>query len=479
MAQTQSSNIRTLLGGGAGGDRLAATHFLVGAAFLVLGGAFSLLSLLSLRFAGLFPLTYGRFEPMANLSLIIGFAVISLVGGVYYVLPRLTGTVLWRDEIAGLGLLGTAGIVVLGLAATALGLGSGRGPFDLPWWLSVPLALVLAIPAVVTLGTVANREEQRSYVSIWFVLGGTAWLFLLTLAYLVGDLPFVGSLAVAYADVFYSAGLVTLVVFTLGTGLFYYTVVKELDVALASRQLAMLGFWSLGFAAVWWGVAQVMFGPGPTWVSGVVAALGLAFPIGALANAANVALTLEGSWGRLEAKPGVTAGVYGLFLGVGVAFLAAMGGFRSIAAVTSLTAFWEAIEYAAVLGAGALLVAGISFQALPRLLGREIHSLDRARSFARLTVIGAVGVLVFMAASGVVSGYSWIAGSNSAAYIDAGEGWQAGAGEVPDALLLIAILFAFVTFAGQLAYASTVFGTVTRGKATTQELLVTGMTDDE
>lgn len=479
MAQTQSSNIRTLLGGGAGGDRLAATHFLIGAAFLVLGGAFSLLSLLSLRFAGLFPFSYGRFEPMANLSLVIGFAVVSLVGGVYYVLPRLTGTALWRDGIARLGLIGMVALVVIGLAATAIGLGSGRGPFDLPWWLSAPLALVLSIPAVVTLGTIANREEPRSYVSIWFVLGGTAWLALLSLAHLVGDLPFVGALSVAYSDVFHSAGLVTLVVFTLGTGLFYYTVVKELDVALASRQLAIVGFWSLGFASVWWGVAQIMFGPAPTWVSGVVAALGLAFPIGALANAANVSLTLEGSWGRLEEKPGVRAGVYGLFLGVGVALLAALAGFRSIAAVTSLTAFWEAIEYSAVLGAGALLVAGVSFPALPRLVGRQIHSLERANSFARLTVIGVVGVLVFMAASGVVSGYSWIAGSNSAAYIDAGEGWQAGAGGVPDALLLVAILFAVVTFLGQLAYASTVFGTVTRGKATTQELLVTEGAGDE
>lgn len=471
--------MRALLGGGAGGDRLAAIHFLVGAAFLVLGGGLSLLSLLSLRFAGLFPFSYGMFEPMANLTLMIGFGVVSLVGGVYYVLPRLTGTSLWRTDLAGLGLLGMAGLVVLGIASIAFGFGPGREPFDLPWWLNVPLALVLAIPVLVTMGTITRREEQRSYVTIWFVIGGTAWLALLAFANLIGDLGSIESLAIAYADVFFSAGLVTLVVFTLGSGLFYYTLVKELDVALASRQLALVGFWSLAFASVWWGLAQMIFGPGPSWVSGVVAALGIAFPIGALANAANASLTLEGSWGRIGSKPGVRAGLFGLYLGVGVAFLAALAGFRSVAAVTSLTGFWEAIEYTSVAGVGALLVAGISFQALPRLVGREIHTVDRASSFARLTIIGTVGVLVSMAASGVVSGYSWIAGSNSAAYIDAGEGWQAGAGAVPDALLLVAILFAFVTFAGQLAYASTIFGTVTRGKATTQEILVAAEADDE
>jgi hypothetical protein len=45
--------------------------------------------------------------------------------------------------------------------------------------------------------------------------------------------------------------------------------------------------------------------------------------------------------------------------------------------------------------------------------------------------------------------------------------------------MLIAIAFAFVTFVGQLAYASTVFGTVTTGKATSQEVLVAKETADE
>ncbi len=479
MAETQDSGMRALLGQGVNGDRLAVTHLLIGAGFLVLGGVLSLLALSSLRFAGLFPVDYGRFEPMANLSLVVGFGVISLVGGIYYVLPRLTGTRLQHTELARLGLLGIAGLVVVGLAAVAVGLGSGRAPFDLPWWLNVLLGVALVVPVVVTVGTVAKREEERSYVTIWFVLGGTAWLALLSLTYPIGDLPNLDALAVAYSNVFYGAGLVTLVIFTLGTGLFYYTLVRELDVALSSRQLALIGFWSLGFASVWWGLAQLMFGPGPTWISGVVAALGLAFPIGALANAANASLTLEGSWGELDDKPGVRAGVVGLYLAVGVAVLAAVAGFRSVAAVTSLTAFWEGIEYTAVLGVGTLLVAGVSFQALPRLTGREIHSLERASTFMRLTVVGTVGVLVSLSATGIASGYSWIAGSNSGAYVDAGEGWGAGVGGMSDALLLVAILFAVVTFAGQLVYASTVFGTVTRGKARTQEVLVSPGGDDE
>jgi len=45
--------------------------------------------------------------------------------------------------------------------------------------------------------------------------------------------------------------------------------------------------------------------------------------------------------------------------------------------------------------------------------------------------------------------------------------------------MLVAIGFAVVTFFGQLAYAATVIGTVTQGKAANQEVLVTKDADDE
>ena len=452
---------------------------MVGAAFLVVGGALSLLSLLSIRFADLFPVTYGQLEPMANLTLMIGFGAVSLIGGIYYVLPRLTGARLWSANLAGLGLLGMTGLVGVGLLTIAFGFGGGRQPLGIPWWLDIPMLLVLAIPLVITVRTISVREEKRSFVTLWFVLGGVAWLPLLYLAYTVGGLPFLNSIAGDYSSVFFSAGYVTMFLFTVGSGLFYYTLVKELDVSLASRQLALVGFWSLGFAAAWWGAAQLIFGPAPAWISGVIAALGLAFPIGTLANAANASLTMGRSWNKLSDEPAVSSGIYGLYLAVGVALLAALAGFRSVAAVTSLTTFWEAIEYAAIAGPGVLLIAGVSFAALPRLVGRELHSIKRARSFNRLTIVGSVGVLLFMSAAGIMSGYSWIGGSNSAAYIDAGEGWGAGVGTSVDTLMLVAVVFAFVTFAGQLAYASTIFGTVTRGKATIQEVLVAKETTDE
>lgn len=479
LADTRTADIGTLLGGGSGEDRLAVSHFLVGAVFLILGGALQLLSLFSLRFADLLPVSYGRLEPAANLTLMIGFATISLVGGVYYVLPRLTGTRLARARLAGLALLGLAGLTALGLAAIFFGFGDGGQPLGLPWWLDLPLAAVLFVPALVTVDTIRHREEPHSFVTLWFVLGGVVWLPLLYLAHLVSDIPGVTSLTVAYAQTFFSAGFVTMFLVTVGSGLIYYTTVKELDVALASRQLALVGFWSLGFASVWWGAAQLLFGPGPGWVAGVAAALGLAWPIGALANAANVTMTLEGSWSGLGERPAVLSGVLGLYLTVGVAAVAALAGFRSVGSVASLTAFWEAVDYVALAGVGTLLIAGVSFAALPRMLGRQLETEAKARRFQRFTLAGSVGMLISMGAAGIVTGYSWIAGSNSGAYVDVGEGWAAGLGTSYDTLLLVALAFGLVLFAGLGGYVSIVFGTLARGRAIPQEVLVARESADE
>lgn len=459
MADTQTADNRVLLDQEIEDNRVAANHMLIGAGFLVLGGELQLLSLMSLYLDDMFPISFGRLEPMANLTLMLGFVAISLIGGVYYVLPRLTGTRLFAPDLANTGLIGMTVMVFVGLAAVAFGLGEGRDPFGVPWWFHVPMVFLLAVPAMLTFGTITNRVENRSYVTLWFVLGGLIWLPLLYLAYFSGELPYFHSIAIEYSNVFFSAGFVTMFVFTVGSGLFYYTLVAELDIPLASRQLALVGFWSLGFASVWWGTAQLMFGPSPTWLSGVGAALGLAFPIGALANAANASLTLEGSWDRVGERPDIRSGVFGLYMGVAVALVAALAGFRSIASVTSLTSFWEAIEYTAISGVGTLLIASVSFAAISRLKGRPLPQ-GPANSFIRLTVTGSAGVFVFLAASGLVSGYSWVGGSNSAAYVDAGEGWAAGVGLSVDTLLLLALGFAVVTFLGQIAYASTLIGTL-------------------
>lgn len=480
VAIGQSSDIRALLGKDADGDRLAIAHIVVGALYLLLGGVLALFALLSLRFPDQSPISYGQVDLMATTSLMLGFGVLTMAGGIYYVLPRLTGTRLANPGLAGIGLFAVAGLTALGVISIPLGLGDGGQPIGLSWWLDVPVALTLFIPLVVTLGTVRAREEKRSYVTVWFILGGVVWLPLVYAASTIAGLPITTSILTAFSGVFLSAGFINMWLLVIGFGLFYFTVVKELDVPLASRQLAVVGFWSLGFASVWWGVSQLIFGPGPDWLDGVAAALGLALPIGALANAANYSLTLESSWRDLPDNPGLSSGVIGSYFAVVVAGLASFASFPSIGAAASLTPFWDGIEYAALLGVGPLLAAGFVFPALPRLAGRAVPSMDRVRSFNKYTIIGSGGVLVSLVAAGLYSGYAWIGGSNGAAFVDIGDGWaQSGGGQTVQLLILLAVGFGIVSVLAQFAYAGVVLGTLTTGKAVPQEVLVSRGVSDE
>ena len=172
-------------------------------------------------------------------------------------------------------------------------------------------------------------------------------------------------------------------------------------------------------------------------------------------------------------------GLLGTYLAVGVAAVAAMAGFRSVGSVTTLTALWEAVEYVALTGVGTLLISGAAFGALPRMVGRALETPSKARRFHRLTVTGSVGILFSMGAAGIMSGYSWVAGSNTVSYVDAGEGWAAGLGASYDTLLFVALLFGAILFLGLLGYASIVFGTVARGRSIPQEVLVSKGADDE
>lgn len=479
MVTSRSSDIRALLGAGADEDRVAVSHFLMGAGYLVVGGVLALFGLLSIRFPSQSPISYGRIEPMTNLTLMVGFVVITLTGGVYYVLPRLTGTHLAHSKLARLGLWATGGITIVGLLALFLGFGDGVGPLGLPWWLDVPLAMIVTIPALVVVSTVRHRVEEHSYVTLWFVIGGVMWLPMLFWTSTIATLPLTDSLAHAFGGSFLTAGFVNMWILTVGLGLFYYSLVKELDIPLASRQLAIAGFWSLGFAAAWWGASQLIFGPGPDWLDGVAAALGLALPIGVLANSANYSLTLENSWADLPNHPGISSGVIGSYLGVVVGALAAFGSFPSIGSTVALTSFWQGIEYAALLGIAPLLAAGTVFPGVSRLVGREIPSRDRVRTFNRMTLIGAGGVLVTLVSAGVYAGYTWIGGSNGGAFVDVGEGWAQTSDPTVSTLTLIAVGFGIVSLLGQFAYAGVVFGTVTTGKSMQQEVLVTkGATDE-
>ena len=452
-----------------GSDTAAKWHIVISTAFLALAGVVWVAAMVEVRFPGTLtgPFSYGRIRPIALLLAVMGWLTLSLVGGIYYLLPRLTGARLRGEGLALAGGVATALVTVVGAVVVLLGWGDGTGPFSLPWWVSLPLFLTLLTPMLVTISTVRHRQEPNIYVSLWYAMGGVVWLPLL---YLVGALPAPSAMGGALSESVALFGLANLWVVGMGIGLAYYALVKETGNPLASRQLARVGFWSLAFASAWSGVAPLVFGPVPGWLEAVAFLMTLALPVSALANAANFALTADQFWAERRTRPVVAAALAGVFFALMTAALTSFGAVRSAAAVVGLTPFWDGVLYAALFGAGGLLVAAWSYQALPSITGRKMAGVGLAQLHLRFTFWGVGLTSALLVGAGLMSGYGWTGGSYTGVS-PTGDGWESLVG-MASLLVGLSILSGLLALAGQLSFCLAVLRTFTSGRPAAQEILV-------
>ncbi len=453
------------------GDRAASLHLLGSSLFLAFAGIVFFASLVAMRFPAIFsgPLSYGRLRPAALTAVFLGWLVLGFAGGIYYVLPRLTGTPLWGEGLAVAGFWATAAVTVVGMAAVALGLGDGLAPFSLPWYLDAVVFATLLVPAAVTVQTLRRRHEPNSYVTIWYVLAGTV---LAPLLYLLGNLPGRGALGQALQETTFVAGFIVLWVVAVGAGLAFFVVAKETEEPLASRRLAKVGFWSLAFTAFWWGQLQLVHGPTPAWVGAVALVMALAFPLAAVAVGFDLATTVGSAWSRLRELPASSAALAASAMWLAISAVVVVSGLRSSAAVVGLTLLWDGVVYGLVFGVGGLFFAAVAFRAVPAVTGRRLFSIDLARRYLRWTVAGVGGTVLLFVLAGLAAGYAWTGGSFLGVVADTGDGWAQTAGPVR-VLSGLALLTAAMTLGGQLMLATNLYRTVTSGRAGMAEVLQT------
>lgn len=445
-------------------------HVVVSTVFLAIGAVAAVLGLASMAFPSFVPLGYGAIRALAMLGLILGFGVLSVVGGAYYVLPRLTAAPLWNERLAWLGLGLTATVVAVGMVVVGAGLGDGGEPFGLPWWLDLPLLAGLGVPAVVALQTVRKRSEPRTYITVHFVVTG---LVAVPIMYLAANLVGLTALATGLGHLFLSSALPIAGLILPALGLAHYAVVKK-DRPLAGRQLAWVAFWSLIFGSGWFGVAQLAGGPLPGWLSAVTGAAGLAFPVGMIAAAFSLMATVEGAWRADEQSfPTLATAVAGAGLGVVAAATAALAGFRSTATLVGFTPFWEGVNYALLLGVVPLLLASWVYQGLPRMSGRQLLDDSSVRRQVRLTLWGAGGTLLLLVVAGLITGYTWAGAAFTGTFTASGESWTAASGPAR-VFLGLAVVAGAIAAMGNLIMVGTTFRTLVRGSVTTQEVLVVG-----
>jgi cbb3-type cytochrome oxidase subunit 1 len=199
--------------------------------------------------------------------------------------------------------------------------------------------------------------------------------------------------------------------------------------------------------------------------------LGLAFPIGALANTTNLALTIGPEWRDIGSRPVLLAAMAGSGLGSLAAVAAALAGFRSNGVLLAFTTFWDGVTHLLLLGALVLVFVAFAWHVVPNLVGRSLRSEARASRLVGRSAVAATVTAILLMLAGVITGYGWAGASFTGLAENSGADWQPMS-IIPSALTGLALLAAIASVWYTVRLAFSVYSTLTTGRPTLQEVLV-------
>jgi cbb3-type cytochrome oxidase subunit 1/cytochrome c2 len=428
------------------GTGIARTHLIVAVVFLLLGLVVATIAAFQLvlpdLLSGIAPATYGRIAP-ASRALLGGWLVLGLLGGSYFAMGTITGS-LKRSSVAMVSL---AVIVIGTLAATAgilLGLGTGLSGLDAPIW-ARGISFVGYLLAAVSMTATARASKDRLGTTGWYLTAAPLWL---TLSALAGLLPAPDGVAGNIQASFVDAGYVGLFVLTASVGLLYFVLssisgTDPTDV----RPLSTLGFWSLTLVWANMGAVPLIYSPAPDWYETVSVAFAIASLIPLLTIAGDLALMLRG---RLEDIADRASLRYAIIAGLSMATLTVVNlllAWRATSAIAQFSMAVSAFDLLVVVGAASCAIF-------------SVHSFMKGGASGRpsvhfvLTAIGLIVVAGGLVTGAVVVGFSWAAGPASQAYANVGPAWKVTADSSTPFLWIAALGLAVVTL-GQLVYAAT------------------------
>lgn len=260
---------------------LVRAHFLAGffcLLFSMTGGlSFSLQLLGMYPFKGLELLSPGRVRMMHTNMIAYGWMVNAFIGGLAYVIPKLTDRPLAARWLSWT-IFAAWQVVVLGTVFGILG-GYAQGVEwgETPIFIDPLVVLGVVLLSINVLTPVIKARHEAYYVSIWYITAALVWT---ALNYIMGNylpqfvVPGTGGAAITSAFIH---NLVGLLVTPLGWGLLYYFVPAELKKPIYSHALSLIGFWSLAFFYPLNSVHHYLYSPIPMFVqyASVVASVGI------------------------------------------------------------------------------------------------------------------------------------------------------------------------------------------------------------
>ncbi|HSE60418.1 MAG TPA: cbb3-type cytochrome c oxidase subunit I [Nitrospiraceae bacterium] len=354
--------------------------------------------------------TFGRLRPVHTNGVIFGSFTTAFIALLYYFLPRLCGTPLYKVEWGwGLLLMWNA-FLALGSLSLLMGYMIGVENAEFEWPFNALRYLVFLGLTIQVLGTIFRRRVARFYVSLWYTLAAAIWTLL---NLLIGNilLPYgeMGGVNNAAMHGLYIHYVVGLWLTPAGLATIYYFLPLAAKNALYSHKLSLLGFWTLALFYPLVGTHHYLYSPIPHWTQTVSIVHSMWMIIPVFTVIVNFFGTMLGRWGAVLGGGGAD-NYAAKFLMIGVVYYligSFQGSVESLYRFQQLTHFNDFVighAHLTVFGAMILWVVGGLYYVWPRVTGRHLWS-DRLASWHLwLTVTGFTTMILGLTAQGFIQG---------------------------------------------------------------------------
>ncbi len=364
-------------------------------------------------------LTFGRMRPVHVNGVIFGSFSTVFLGLLYYIVPRLCGVRMYKEEWGWWLLWLWNALLILSSLSLLMGYNMGLEAAEFEWPLNILRFVILALITIQVLGTVFRRQEQRFYVSLWYTTAALIWTamnLILGNALLpyADDIAGVNSAAMHGLYIHYIVGLW---ITPAGLALIYYFLPLSAKNALFSHKLSLLGFWGLAFFYPFVGTHHYLYSPIPHWTQtiSIVTSILLIIPVWTVV--VNFFGTMMGRWGAVAGGGGAD-NYAAKFLMLGAVyyllgcFQGSLEALRRMQELTHFNDFVIAHSHLTVFGTFIVWAVGSAYYVWPRVTGRKLWSDKLASWHLWLTIGGFTVMAVGLTAQGFVQGSMLEYGAN-------------------------------------------------------------------
>lgn len=320
-------------------------------------------------------LTWGRIRPVHMNMMVYGWACLSGMGTLVWLMARLCRTTLRHPLllVAG-GVLWNIG-VLLGVISILAGWSTGYQWLEFPPFVAIVLFVAYTLILSWALLMFRFRRGESIYITQWYLLGALLWFpWMYAAAHVMLFLAPVQGVMQAAVNWWYANNLMFLWFGSIALGTAYYMIPKVIGRPVYSYHLAAIGFWTYALFASWTGMQRLVDGPFPAWMvtASIAAMIFTIIPVATVGL--NHHMTMRGNFGLMRYSPTLRFTVFGAMAYTLWSLIGVVMSLRSGARVLHFTQASIGYSHAGLYAFYTMIIFGSMYYIVPRLVGREWRS---------------------------------------------------------------------------------------------------------